>query len=265
MGHEQALPSGVGNEMISSSEPAISPSLPSTKYEDSILASTGVVVSSSSDSARPSPTSPSSPSQHLHAPLQPQKSQVVLADEVDGNSTERDPTSLTHNDASRCPHLEECMFPRFLSLDCKQMDDFCLGCVEDNPNVKRLGRIYIEALHLQAFLKDPHTIELEKKRSSSMKGNGKGLSREPRPLPLSKTKRSSPSPSPTNHQKLRKPTMNCLIFRRHTWVGWKEKRLGSVTLIMISKIEGRYWDYWVILLLTKMLNVGRPCQRQMNC
>ena len=55
--------------------------------------------------------------------------------------------------ASRCRHLEECMFPRFLSLDCKHIDNFCMGL-----NVKNPGRTYIEALHLRDFLKDPNMI-----------------------------------------------------------------------------------------------------------
>lgn len=80
-------------------------------------------------------------------------------------------SSILTNDASRCRHLEECMFPRFLSLDGKQMDDFCMGCVKDRPSMKNIGRIYIEALHLKDFLKSPEDIISQ--RNTSAKGSGK--------------------------------------------------------------------------------------------
>ncbi len=183
--------------MTSSSESPLSLAPPSTKHEEASVTTTGV-VSSIVESARPSPSSLSSNSIQ-HAPTE--KSHV-LANELGGDGTKRGPLPLTHDIASRCPHLEECMFPRFLSLDCKQMDDFCMGFVEDNPNVKSLGRVYIEALHLREFLKNPQTIESEKKRSS-IKIIGKRL-REPKSLPLSKRSSSflSNKKSTEEHEEL---------------------------------------------------------------
>ena len=75
--------------------------------------------------------------------------------------------SIDSRDVSRCRHLEECMFPRFLSLDCEQIDNFRMGW-----NVKNPGRTYIEALHLRDFLKSPETILSEKNRAS-LRGSGK--------------------------------------------------------------------------------------------
>jgi len=75
-------------------------------------------------------------------------------------------------DASRCRYLEETMFPRFLSLDSRQMDDFCMGCVKDRPNMKNIGRIYMEALHLKDFLKRPEEI-MSSQTIAPLKGNGK--------------------------------------------------------------------------------------------
>ena len=60
--------------------------------------------------------------------------------------------------SSVCPHLEQLMFPKFLSLDCNQLDEFCMGRVTDTTNV---GRLYIEALHLKDFLKDTDTLTKE--------------------------------------------------------------------------------------------------------
>ena len=74
----------------------------------------------------------------------------------------KDATSNHPPSICRCRHLEECMFPRFLSLNCKQIDDFCIGCVDDDTVVRNNdnnpGRIYIEALHLKEFLKSPESI-----------------------------------------------------------------------------------------------------------
>lgn len=79
-------------------------------------------------------------------------------------------SNLIDRDASRCRHLEECMFPRFLSLDCKQIDDFCMGW-----NVKNPERTYIEALHLREFLKTPETIITKKNGGSSIGIGKRGL------------------------------------------------------------------------------------------
>ena len=70
-------------------------------------------------------------------------------------------------DGSRCRHLEECMFPRFLSLDCGETDDFCMGW-----NVRNPGRTYIEALHLRDFLKSTEAI-LSEKNGASLRGSDK--------------------------------------------------------------------------------------------
>ena len=59
---------------------------------------------------------------------------------------------------SFCPHLEELMFPKYLSLDCNELDDFCMGRITDKTNGARL---YIEALHLKDFLKDSDTLTKE--------------------------------------------------------------------------------------------------------
>ena len=178
-----AIGESSSHEMISSSN-SLSLDPRSTKYE-AFPSTSGAVVSSTTNSARPSPSSLSSNSLQQS----PIERSHVLANEFGGDGTNRCPLPLTHRIASRCPHLEESMFPRFLSLNCKQMDDFCMGCVEDNPNVKSLGRIYIEALHLREFLKNPQTIESEKNRST-LKVIGKRL-REPKPLPISKRSSSS--------------------------------------------------------------------------
>lgn len=183
---DQAYPSDEisGHKMISSSESTIIPIPPSTNYcgADSPSATGAPTpVASTFVLTQPSPSSRTTK----------EKSHIMPADELVGAGPNRVPISLSHVDAPRCPHLEECMFPRFLSLDCKQIDDFCMGCVGDNPNVKRLGRIYVEALHLQEFLKNPQSIESEKKLPI-MNGSGKRL-REPNPLPLSKRSSSSPS------------------------------------------------------------------------
>jgi hypothetical protein len=81
---------------------------------------------------------------------------------------------------SVCPHLEELMFPRFLSLDCNKLDEFCMGRVTDAENT---GRIYIEALHLKDFLKDTDTLTKEyikkgrNKRASPSRSPSKKKSR----------------------------------------------------------------------------------------
>ena len=75
--------------------------------------------------------------------------------------------SNDNRDGSRCRHLEECMFPRFLSLDCGEIDDFCMGW-----NVRNPGRTYIEALHLRDFLKSTEAI-LSEKNGASLRGSGK--------------------------------------------------------------------------------------------
>jgi hypothetical protein len=74
---------------------------------------------------------------------------------------------IDRRNASRCRHLEECMFPRFLSLDGKHIDHFCMGL-----NVKNPGRTYIEALHLKEFLKNPKMI-LSDKIGHSSRASGK--------------------------------------------------------------------------------------------
>jgi len=66
--------------------------------------------------------------------------------------------TLENDQPSMCPHLEELMFPKFLSLDCNKLDEFCMGRVTDRTNA---GRIYIEALHLKDFLKDTDTLTKE--------------------------------------------------------------------------------------------------------
>lgn len=76
---------------------------------------------------------------------------------------------------SFCPHLEELMFPKYLSLDCNKLDDFCVGRVTDKTNGARL---YIEALHLKDFLKDSDALTKEYNKKS-------------------KNKRASPSRSPS--------------------------------------------------------------------
>lgn len=176
--------------MISSSDSAKSLPFPSEKYNLVDASMTGgVMMLSTPDLAQPSPSTSTTSSNFLHHISQ--GIPHALVKELDDHGIIRDPVPFSHNDASRCPHLEECMFPRFLSLDSKQMDDFCMGCVEDNPNVKSLGRIYIESLHFKEFLKNSQTIRSEK-ILSKMKANGKRL-REPKPLPISKRSPSSPS------------------------------------------------------------------------
>lgn len=67
----------------------------------------------------------------------------------------------TTRETSRCRHLEECMFPRYLNLDCKLLDDFCRGRVEEQSHGKNAARLYIESLHLKPFLKDKVTLTTE--------------------------------------------------------------------------------------------------------
>ena len=110
----------------------------------------------------------------------------------------RDPAiahcSVLTNDASRCQHLEECMFPRFLTLDCNQLDDFTIGRVEcDGRNP---GRIYIESLHLKDFLKDPETILSHHNtmlKESSGKLTGKRARMTKKQIVESKAKDASPT------------------------------------------------------------------------
>jgi len=95
----------------------------------------------------------------------------------------RDPAiahcSVLTNDAVRCRHLEECMFPRFLTLDCNQLDDFTLRHVDGGDTRKNLGRIYIESLHLKEFLKDPESI-LAHRRSLMKEAPGKSTGKRSR-------------------------------------------------------------------------------------
>jgi hypothetical protein len=56
------------------------------------------------------------------------------------------------------------MFPRYLTLDCNQLDQFCLSCSGGalvRRNGKNAGRVYIESLHLKAFMKDAETLNSE--------------------------------------------------------------------------------------------------------
>ena len=70
------------------------------------------------------------------------------------------PTCITPvpNPTRRCHHLEECMFPRFLHLDAKLIDNFCMGRVEAELHGKHAARLYIESLHLKPFMKDKTTL-----------------------------------------------------------------------------------------------------------
>lgn len=108
----------------------------------------------------------------------------------------RDPAiahcSVLTNDAVRCRHLEECMFPRFLTLDCNQLDDFTLGHVDGGESRKNLGRIYIESLHLKEFLKDPESI-LAHRRSLMKEAPGKSTGKRSRETKKSKSDVSSSS------------------------------------------------------------------------
>ena len=98
--------------------------------------------------------------------------------------------STITSEQSRCRHLEEQMFPRYLSLDCKQMDEFCTGCVKDKRSTKNLGRLYIEALHLKDFLKSPDAIVAH--NAALFKGKGK-RGRGNADAPSKKKSRSCPS------------------------------------------------------------------------
>lgn len=62
----------------------------------------------------------------------------------------------------RCRHLEESMFPRYLNLDAKHLDDFCMGKVKPGLYGKNTARLYIESLHLKAFMKDRQTLMEER-------------------------------------------------------------------------------------------------------
>ena len=155
--------------------------------------------------AKPSPRSSPTlmiPLQQQHEPEPKQNSTqgttssctTIRPDPMKDNSNNY--LSSITRDACRCRHLEECMFPRTLSLNCKQMDDFCIGRVDDdddnnNTNTKKnLGRVYIEALHLRQFLKSPESIIAE--RNATIK-RGHSVSSSSSPSPKKKNRSSSPS------------------------------------------------------------------------
>lgn len=124
------------------------------------------------------------------------------------------------NSSVACPHLEQLMFPKFLSLNCNQLDGFCMGRVTDASNP---GRLYIEALHLKDFLKDTDTLTKEY--------NKKG-----------RNKRASPS-RPPSKKKSRgsdaKDVADDKALSQAVWGGMEGKR----TWILSSSdrgIEGMY-------------------------
>ena len=78
-------------------------------------------------------------------------------------------SAIQKDKTTGCPYLEQLMFPKYLSLDCSQLDEFCMGRVADAANA---GRIYMEALHLKDFLKDADTLTKE----YSKKGKNKRAS-----------------------------------------------------------------------------------------
>ena len=92
------------------------------------------------------------------------------------------------NTTCRCRHLEECMFPRYLNLDAKQMDNFSMKKVHPELLGGNAARLYIESLHLKPFMKDEETLMLE--QSSKTKENQGHHTTPKRPcLPL---RRNSP-------------------------------------------------------------------------
>lgn len=113
----------------------------------------------------------------------------------------------TPKNTCRCRHLEECMFPRYLTLDAKTLDDFCMGKVDEHHG-KNAARLYIESLHLKPFLKDKETLMKEHtaKRKEVQNSQGKhkksdyGAGKRPRVLPLKRNSspdsKAKPGPSP---------------------------------------------------------------------
>eukprot|EP00986_Skeletonema_menzelii_P001814 scaffold495_cov152-Skeletonema_menzelii.AAC.4 len=94
---------------------------------------------------------------------------------IASTTTKTEDLSIGQNvKSSECPHLEQLMFPKFLSLDCNQLDEFCMGRVADATNA---GRLYIEALHLKDFLKD--TDALNKQYNKKGKNKRASPSRAP--------------------------------------------------------------------------------------
>ena len=67
----------------------------------------------------------------------------------------------------RCRHLEECMFPRYLNLDAKPIDDFSMKTVHPDLHGKNAARLYVESLHLKPFVKDEETIISEQSPTPS--------------------------------------------------------------------------------------------------
>lgn len=70
--------------------------------------------------------------------------------------------SISFTSTRRCRHLEECMFPRYLSLDAESIDDFCMEKVRPELQANP-ARLYIESLHLKPFMKDKETLMEERK------------------------------------------------------------------------------------------------------
>lgn len=128
--------------------------------------------------------------------------------------------TVQKDNSSACPHLEQLMFPKFLSLNCNQLDEFCMGRVTDTSNP---GRLYIEALHLKDFLKDTDTLTKEYNK----KGRNKRAS--PSRPPSKKKSRGSDSKDVADEKAL----------SQAVWGGMEGKR----TLILSSSdrgIEGMY-------------------------
>lgn len=89
---------------------------------------------------------------------------AVKLDEKNSSEDVVDPDALkpvSFTSTRRCRHLEECMFPRFLSLDAEFIDDFCMEKVR--PELRgNAARLYIESLHLKPFMKDKDTLMEER-------------------------------------------------------------------------------------------------------
>ena len=137
------------------------------------------------------------------------------------NSEDLSPPPRRHN--AVCSHLEDLMFPKFLSLDCNQLDEFCMGRVTDATNV---GRTFIEALHLKDFLKDTDTLTKEY--------NKKG-----------RNKRASPSRSPSKKKSCGVDTVADEKALSQTFWGGLE---GKRTLILSNSDRGIAATYSQIML-----------------